>query len=92
MTSSTPDMIASGVPYEVTGLQGQAPSTLEEFTGLVMMHIHGLTGDHQIVGSGEHPHDGTVRLHEKGHDGGGNDVRVWAVSPALGREGFDAAG
>ena len=92
MTSSNPAMIVSGVPYEVTGVEGRAPSTLEEFTGPVTMHTHGPTGDHEVTGAGEHPHDGTVRLHEKDHDGGGNDVRVWTVSPAPDRDGFDAAG
>ena len=92
MTSSTPDMVVSGVPYEVTGVEGRMPSTLEEFEGPVTMHTHGPTGDHEVAGAGEHPHDGAIRVHEKDHDGTGKDVRVWTVSPALDREGFDAAG
>ena len=56
------------------------------------MHTHGPTGDHDICGAGEHPHDGAVRLHEKDRDGTGKDVRVWTVRPAPDRNGFDAAG
>jgi hypothetical protein len=92
MSSSDPAMIVSGVPYDVTGVDGRPPSTLEEFTGPVTMHTHGPTGDHEISGAGEHPHDGTVRLHEKDHHGTGKDVRVWTVTPAPDRKGFDAAG
>ncbi|MEE6272399.1 hypothetical protein [Georgenia wangjunii] len=92
MTSSTPGPIVSGVPYEVTDLGGQAPSTLEEFAGPVTMHTHGPTGDHEISGTGEQPLDGAVRLHEKDHEGTGKDVRVWTVRSATDREGFDAAG
>lgn len=90
MTDTTPAMIVSGVPYRVTGVEGQAPSALEEFSGSVTMQTHGPTGDHEVSGAGEHEHDGAVRVHEKDH--GGKDVRVWTVSPALDREGFDAAG
>ena len=92
MTDATPAMIVSGVPYEVTGVDGRTPFTLEEFAGPVRVHTHGPTGDHEVCGAGEHPHDGVVRVHEKDHDGTGKDVRVWTVSPAPDREGFDAAG
>lgn len=92
MTNSTPAMIVSGVPYEVTEVEGRTPSTLEEFAGDVTIHTQGPTGDHEVSGAGEHPHDGAVRVHEKDHDGTGKDVRVWTVSPAPDREGFDAEG
>lgn len=92
MTSSTPDPIVSGVPYEVSGVEGRPPSTLDEFAGPVTMHAHGPTGDHEVSGAGEDPQDGAVRVHEKDHDGTGKDVRVWTVTPAIDREGFDAEG
>lgn len=92
MTDTTPAMIVSGVPYEVTGVAGQAPSTLDEFAGPVTMQTQGPTGEHEVLGAGEHPHDGAVRVHEKNHGGTGKDVRVWTVTPALDRDGFDAAG
>ena len=92
MTGWTSDMIVSGVPYKVMGVDGRSPSTLEDFAGPVTMRIHGPTGDHKITGLGEQSHEGTVRLHEKDADGDGEDVRVWVVSPAIDRQGFDAAG
>jgi hypothetical protein len=92
MTDSIPAMIVSGVPYEVTEVEGRTPSALEEFAGPVTIHTHGPTGDHEVSGAGERPHDGVVRLHEKDHHGTGKDVRVWTVSPAHDREGFDAEG
>lgn len=92
MTESTPSMIASGVPYEVTEVEGGSPSTLDQFVGDVTMSTHGPTGNHDVCGAGERPHDGAVRVHEKDHHGTGKDVRVWTVSPAPGREGFDAEG
>ena len=91
-TAATPAMIVSGVPYVVDDVQGTQPSTLDEFAGPVTMHTHGPTGDHEVFGSGEHPHDGSVRVHEKDHEGTGKDVRVWTVSPAPDDDGFVAAG
>lgn len=90
MTDSTPSMIASGVPYGVTDVEGHTPASLDEFTGQVTMHAHGPTGDHEVAGSGQEEHDGSVRVHEKDHHGTGKDVRVWTVSPAADGEGFDA--
>lgn len=93
MTGTTPGAIVSGVPYEVSAEDGQTPpSTLDEFAGPVTMHAHGPTGDHVISGAGEDPHDGAVRVHEKDRGGTGKDVRVWTVTPAADREGFDAEG
>lgn len=92
MTSDTPDMIVSGVPYVVTDVEGDEPSTLESFVGQTTMHTQGPTGEHEVSGSGEHEHDGAVRVHEKDHDGTGRDVRTWTVSPDPDHEGFVAVG
>jgi hypothetical protein len=92
MTNITPAMIVSGVPYEVTELEGKAPAVLEDFAGPITMHTQGATGDHEVCGSGEHVHDGAVRVHEKDHHGTGKDVRVWTVSPAADDDGFVAEG
>jgi hypothetical protein len=92
MTDTTPAMIVSGVPYQVTEVEGNPPATLEQFAGPITMHAQGATGDHEIFGSGEHVHEGTVRVHEKDHHGTGKDVRVWTVSPAPEDDGFVAAG
>ena len=83
-------MIVSGVPYEVTGVQGEVPVALSEFAGDVTMTTHGPTGDHEVCGAGEDMHDGAVRVHEKDHGGTGKDVRVWTVSPT--DDGFVAEG
>jgi hypothetical protein len=85
-------MIVSGVPYEVTEVEGEAPATLAEFGGPVTMTTRGPTGEHQVSGSGGDEHDGAVRVHEKDHDGTGKDVRVWTVTPAADRDGFVAEG
>lgn len=90
MTDTTPAMIVSGVPYAVTGVEGRTPTSLEEFEGQVTIHTHGPTGDHDVTGSGELAHDGTVKLHEKHDHGTGRDVRTWTVSPAPDGDGFDA--
>ncbi len=92
MTRPQPDMIVSGVPYEVTTVEGQAPVTLAEFAGPVTMSTHGPTGDHEVNGAGGSEHAGTVRVHEKDHEGTGKDVRVWTVSPNPDHDGFVAAG
>lgn len=92
MKQSTPAMIVSGVPYEVTELEGGAPATLAEFGGAITMTAHGPTGDHEVNGSGEIEHDGAVRVHEKDHEGTGKDVRVWTVTPTPDHDGFVAAG
>lgn len=92
MSSSTPAMIVSGIPYAVTEVEGAEPSALDDFTGEVTMHAQGPTGDHEISGSGEHEHHGAVRVHEKHNHGTGKDVRVWTVSAEPGGDGFVAAG
>jgi hypothetical protein len=91
MTRPQPDMIVSGVPYEVTAVEGQAPAELSDFTGPVTMTTHGPTGDHEVSGAGGSEHDGAVRVHEKDHEGTGKDVRVWTVSGGP-DDGFVAAG
>ena len=92
MNASTPFMIVSGVPYEVTDVEGHAPSALEEFTGPVTIHTHGPTGDQEVCGSGGRPYGGAVRLYEKDRQGTGKDIRVWTVRASLDRPGFDAQG
>ncbi len=92
MTRPQPDMIVSGVPYEVTTVDGQAPVALSDFAGAVTMTTHGPTGDHEVSGSGGAERDGTVRVHEKDHAGTGKDVRVWTVSSEADDDGFVAEG
>jgi hypothetical protein len=92
MTSTDPSMIVSGVPYEVTDVEGKEPASLEDFAGPITMQTRGATGDHEVSGSGEGIHGGAVRVHEKDHHGTGKDVRVWTVSPNPDDAGFVAAG
>ena len=92
MTHSTPPMIVSGVPYQVTEVDGRRPETLAEFGGPVTMTACGPTGEHRICGAGEHVHGDTVRVHEKFDEGAGKDVRVWTVFPDPEHDRFMAEG
>jgi hypothetical protein len=92
MKRPAPAMIVSGVPYEVTEVDGQEPVELSEFAGDLTMTAQGPTGEHEISGSAERVRDGAVRVHEKDHEGTGKDVRVWTVAPADDHDGFTAAG
>jgi hypothetical protein len=92
MTPNEPSMIVSGVPYEVTEIDGKPPVDLSEFDGPVTMMATGPTGEHSIAGAGEHVHGDTVRVHEKFDDGAGKDVRVWTVSPDPEGDRFIAEG
>jgi len=92
MTHPQPPMIVSGVPYEVTEVDGKPPVALSELEGPVTMTAGGPTGEHCIHGAGEHVHGDTVRVHEKFDGGLGKDVRVWTVKPDPARDRFIAEG
>lgn len=79
MTSSTPEMVISGVPYAVVEVDGRAPDGLARFVGERRLVVEGQTGRHEVSGDGFVDDEGTVRFHEKAPDGG-KDVRVWKVS------------
>ncbi|WP_024285150.1 hypothetical protein [Cellulomonas sp. KRMCY2] len=81
MTSSTPEMVISGVPYTVLEVEGRVPGDLEDFVGERQFVLDGPTGRHVVSGDGfVDDDDGAVRFHQKAPDGG-KDVRVWRVSP-----------
>lgn len=92
MSSTTPTMIVSGVPYLVTEVGDQAPVALADFAGDVTVRLNGPTGDHTVSGCGEPGDDHTVRLYEKDHEGTGKDVRVWTVTSGVDGPGFHGPG
>lgn len=81
MTATRPPaLVVSHAPYVVTQVEGQAPTTLDDFEGTVTFVAQGPSGEHQVCGEGGEAHDGRVRIHEKDQSGTGKDVRVWTVS------------
>jgi hypothetical protein len=77
MTSSTPEMIISGVPYTVIEADGHQPRAMDDFHGTAHLVVDGPTGRHELLGEGAVV-DGDLRFHEKTL-GDGKDIRTWCV-------------
>lgn len=77
MTYSTPDMIISGVPYEVVEVGGRSPGDLHDLVDDATFVLEGPTGRHEVTGEGSRV-EGGVRFHQKAPPDG-KDVRVWLV-------------
>jgi hypothetical protein len=86
MTSPTPDLVVSGVPFPVREVDGRAPSSLEDFLGDATLVLEDRSGPRSVTGTGHQDGD-AVRVHEKAA-GTGKDVRVWCVRSA--GDGFTA--
>ena len=78
MTFAAPDSTASGRPYAVTDVGGNAPQSLEQFVGECEFGIDRDASASRVKGVGV-AGDDVVRFHEKDLDHSGKDVRVWAV-------------
>ena len=78
MTYTTPDMVVSGVPYDVALVGGHGPADLDDFVEHCEFVLQGTTGQHLIAGEGTR-HDDYVRFYEKSEHGSGKDVRVWTI-------------
>lgn len=75
------DVVASGVPYNVTAVNGRAPGSLEDFgTDIVEMVVS--RGDQRLTirGTGRRVDDRIAVVHEKTYDGTGKDVRTWEIT------------
>ena len=79
MTYPTPEMVVSGVPYEVLEVDGRKPASLDAFLGNHTLVLSGATGQHTIEGEGDTIGD-ALKFYEKAPDGG-KDVRAWAIHP-----------
>ncbi|HEY3436300.1 MAG TPA: hypothetical protein VGK35_01315 [Actinotalea sp.] len=77
MTYSTPEMVVSGVPYEVLTVDGREPADLDDFVGEHELGLNGRTGRHLVSGEGDTVGE-MLKFYEKAPDGG-KDVRVWKV-------------
>jgi hypothetical protein len=77
MTSTSPDLVVSGVPYVVLAVGGHAPRAVADFDGPAEFTFEGATGQYLVVGEGEVSAT-EARVHEKA-GAGGKDVRVWNV-------------
>ena len=76
---STPEPVVSGVPYRVSGVDGDPAVDLSDFVGTVSIVIDKNGTPYVIEGEGTH-RDGVARVHEKSGKGG-KDIRVWKVYP-----------
>jgi hypothetical protein len=71
--------IVSGLPYPVLTVNGQPPTAISDFDGVVSLVV-GFSGGVQMFLTGSANADGeSARFSEKGGTAGGKDVRVWAV-------------
>lgn len=77
MTSTTPEMIVSGVAYTVVEADGHPPRKMVDFHGTARLVVDGPTGRHELLGEGSVV-DGLLRFHQK-TPGDGKDVRTWHV-------------
>jgi hypothetical protein len=71
------DATASGLPYPVVAVSGEAPRSLDQFVGTSSFTVDKGSGESSVSGVGVRNDDG-VRFQEKaGLDG--KDVRVWQI-------------
>jgi hypothetical protein len=84
------DMVASGLPYSVSAVNGRPPGSLDDFSTDVVEVVVSRGDQHVTIrGAGQRVDERTVVIHEKTFDGTGKDVRTWAI--AAGGDGFEAA-
>ena len=77
---SSVDATASGMPYPVIAVGGQATAHLDQFVGETTFVVAKSGAESQVHGAGVA--DGnTVRFNEKA-TGGGKDVRNWVIRQA----------
>lgn len=88
MTAFAPEPVPSGRPYDISTVDGQPPSALDQFVGETTFGIAKDGSESQIYGIGSADEHG-VRFQEKSPSGG-KDVRTWEISEVPGR-GFTAA-
>jgi len=71
-------MVASGAPYTVTAVNGRVPGSLDDFGdgGVEVVVSRAVT----IRGTGRRTDAQTAVVHEKTLDGGGKDLRTWAIT------------
>jgi hypothetical protein len=75
------DVVASGVPYTVTAVNGRAPGSLDDFgTDIVEVVASRREQVVTICGAGRRVDDRSVVIHEKTYDGAGKDVRTWEIT------------
>jgi hypothetical protein len=71
------DAAASGFPYQVVTVNGQAPTSLEQFVGDGAFVVRKSGTESTVTGVGSLD-DATVRFREKSL-AAGKDVRVWQI-------------
>jgi hypothetical protein len=74
---ATPEPVASGSVYRVTGVDGRPPESLDDFTADVTVAVILGGRSLDIAGTGSMTPSG-VRFHEKSTDG--KDLRVWLIA------------
>jgi hypothetical protein len=79
MTYAGADPVASGRPYDVSSVNGQEPTSLDDFIGQVAFTVASAGADKIISGVGSAVGD-VVHFQEKDVAHDGKDVRVWQLS------------
>ncbi len=75
------DVVASGMPYSTTAVNGRTPASLDDF-GTDSVEVVVTHNDQRITihGTGHRVDDHTVVIHEKADGGVGKDVRTWDIT------------
>ena len=80
MNNTTPDAVASGMPYRVVDIAGRAPHSLDQFVGDTHFVVDKAGALSTVNGQGAVRGE-CVRFHEKGGvAGAGRDTRVWTIT------------
>ena len=77
MSFTTPGSVPSAMPRPVREVNGRTPQALADFAGETAFVVD-LDPPMQIQGAGR-IEAGEVRFHEKDHEHGGKDIRVWTI-------------